>query len=238
MFLSRLELNIRNINVQRDLNNCQNMHRTIMRGFPDIKNKEAREKFRVLYRVDIDSMNRIKVLVQSKNKPNWDFLKSNYLSFSNNKKNPAMKTLDTLFNSIQPGTILKFRLRANPTRKLDGKRVELYKMEDLQKWILRKAKDCGFIFPHLVEFPKVPAIIIQPEGKLHGYRKSLKVNQKTSEKDKNLNGNQKYKELTFFSVIYKGILKVQEKEKFLNSIQKGIGPAKAYGYGLLSVRIK
>jgi len=41
--------------------------------------------------------------------------------------------------------------------------------------------------------------------------------------------------LTHQAVLYDGVLEVQAVEQFMTSLQKGIGPAKAFGFGLLSL---
>jgi CRISPR system Cascade subunit CasE len=41
--------------------------------------------------------------------------------------------------------------------------------------------------------------------------------------------------ITYQAVLFDGILEVQAAEEFMTSLQKGIGPAKAFGFGLLSL---
>lgn len=41
--------------------------------------------------------------------------------------------------------------------------------------------------------------------------------------------------LSFEGILYEGILEVADPERFATAVRQGIGPAKAYGYGLLSV---
>ena len=54
MYLSRLILNPRSRAVRRELADCQELHRTIMAGFPDVPSDgDARSQLGVLYRLDI-----------------------------------------------------------------------------------------------------------------------------------------------------------------------------------------
>ena len=41
--------------------------------------------------------------------------------------------------------------------------------------------------------------------------------------------------LTFEGVTFEGVLEVTDPERFAATVRSGIGPAKAYGYGLLSL---
>ena len=41
--------------------------------------------------------------------------------------------------------------------------------------------------------------------------------------------------ISFFGVLFEGMLRVDEPEKFLKSVESGIGSAKGFGFGLLSV---
>ena len=41
--------------------------------------------------------------------------------------------------------------------------------------------------------------------------------------------------LTFASVLFEGVLEVTDAERFRQALEQGIGSAKAYGFGLLSI---
>src|SRR5262249_44669039 len=108
MFLSRLCLNGRSRQVRRDLAQPYEMHRTLWRGFP------AHDPGRILFRVDSDRTGmRPAVLVQSDNRPEWEALEelgSDYLLAP-----PDFKAFEPSFAA---GQRLRFRLRANPTKKV------------------------------------------------------------------------------------------------------------------------
>jgi CRISPR system Cascade subunit CasE len=112
------------------------MHRTLLRGFPDAS---AGGPGRVLFRVDAARpTGRFSVLVQSEAPPNWGRLDlwRDYLLAA-----PSAKPFEPAFVA---GQRLAFRLRANPTVKRDGKRLGLLREEDQRDWLRRKGEAGGF----------------------------------------------------------------------------------------------
>lgn len=75
LYLSRLTLDPRRRDVQRDLANCYAMHQRLLSAFPDnAATHQARERFGVLYRVEhsrADSAAGPAILVQSREAPDW-----------------------------------------------------------------------------------------------------------------------------------------------------------------------
>lgn len=110
MYLSRLILNPRNRAVQRDLTRLSDLHKTIMSAFPDNLDPETE---RVLFRLDQSRSGDLHLLVQSQGAADWGQLTSGYLL--DVPGNPATKAVDL---RLQPGQMLAFRLRANPTKRL------------------------------------------------------------------------------------------------------------------------
>lgn len=134
MFLSKLELNLRCHEVRRDLIDIYEMHRTIMRGFPDGTEGPGR----VLFRIDGGMGSRVVILVQSDKEPDWGKMAIPVDYFI---EPPRVKTFDPIFSE---GQKLIFRLLANPTVKRDGKRWGLINEEGQREWIERKGSNGGF----------------------------------------------------------------------------------------------
>ena len=132
MYLSNLILNPRSRQVNIDKGNPYEMHRSIMLAFPAFDHEEER----VLFRLEISPPNQL--LVQSTIIPDWTRLAENYLV-----KVPVTKTFEI---SLEPGQQLRFRLRANPSKRdaQSHKRVGIYSEEDRLNWLLRKGKQHGF----------------------------------------------------------------------------------------------
>jgi len=225
MYLSRLILNSRNKQARRDLADCGEMHRTVMSAFPP-GSGPARAQFGVLYRVDVKTDGTVTLYVQSRERPDWSHLPPDYLL-----DQPACRPLASIYAGLTAGSVLRFRLRANPTRKIDtrsdasgrrhGRRVEFRKEPECTGWLQRKAQAGGFELLSVRLNPAVPDVTARPEGsftRLTGSRQDDAAHP-----------------LTFAAVLFEGHLRVTDAERFLATLEKGIGPGKAYGLGLLSV---
>lgn len=228
MYLSKLILNPYNKQVRTDLNDCQQMHRTLLMAFPHTGTRQARAEFGMLFRVESNPRTHtVSIVVQSKVMPNWSCLPSDYLQHVECQDISRHYTEEVL----EKNRHLRFRLRANPTRKIDtksssdgtkrnGKRVELYREEDQIGWLKRKATDCGFRVCNLTVKSGTLNLNINPEGKITGRRWR---NETSKEK------------LTFGSVLFEGELEVIDPTSFKKGLENGIGSGKAYGFGLLSI---
>lgn len=216
MYLSRLLLNSRARQVQREMGDPYQLHRTIMSAFPTTLSAEER----VLHRLDNNSQTgQVTLLVQSQTAPDWQTLNTkDYLlpvDPFNDLENPAVKMLLLTFTV---GQRLSFRLRANPIKRLfrdipeynlkKGQRIGLFKEEEQLTWLQDKGKEQGGFL--------IEDVTIRNEGFSGGW---------TKEQHK----------LKHFSVQFDGVLQVTDPAAFLTAIQAGIGSGKAFGFGLLSV---
>jgi len=167
-----------------------------------------------LFRIDPQPGGRVVILMQSAVKPDWDyaFRNARYLLAAP----PQVKAFAPRFAH---GQRLRFRLAANPTRKIDtksgpdgrrrnGQRVSV-PPDQFHEWLARRAEPAGFAIDK-------DSTTVQP-----GY---IYVN-----KAQNGNGQR------LRSVRYDGVLKVTDPTRFQETLVRGIGPAKAFGFGLLSV---
>jgi len=177
-----------------------------------------------LFRIDPHLGGRVMILLQSAAEPDWDyaFHNASYLLAAP----PEMRLLDPSFALSER---LKFRILANPVRRVSprsldakgrpldkkwiGKRVPV-PHNKLEEWLTRKADNSGF---HVERFTA-----IQP-----GY-----VYMKGSQADPRSSGD---KGNRLFSARFEGILEVTDADAFYETLVSGIGPAKAFGFGLLSV---
>jgi len=136
MYLSQLRLNPRHRQVQAELRNPYELHRTLAKAFGQ---GVAYTAARPLFRVDVlPSGNLPVLLLQSLREPCWQHLTvpATYLL-----EPPVVKPLDPVF---QTGQRLRFRLQANPTVKREGKRHLLRTEEEQIAWLRRKGDDHGF----------------------------------------------------------------------------------------------
>ncbi len=250
LYLSRLLLNPRHRAVRADLGDCNSLHRTIMRAFPSVPSNGglaektgARERFDVLYRVDDDPRARGPILlVQSRVVPAWWRLPADYLVPARGGQAIAdCKRVDERYAAIAEGMALSFRLRANPTRKIDtksgpngerrnGKRVELRHEDDQLAWLRRKGEQHGFDLLATTVNPTVADVRASGVGKVTGSReKRAAVGEESG------GGTLGGSSLTFGSVLFEGRLRVVDPSLIRDALTHGIGSGKAYGFGLLSI---
>jgi CRISPR system Cascade subunit CasE len=219
MYLSRLILNPRNRRVQKEIADPYQMHRSLMRAFPDDL-EEGDE--RVLFRLDSGPRTGVlTLLVQSLTMPDWSWLQElnargyllpGHLLPPDIEQNPDTKAFDL---HLVPGQVLAFRLRANPTvkRKFDSgdhKRVGLYREEEQMAWLQRKGEQGGF---HLL---------------------SARASNETVIKGAIRRDEVKHK-LHLLAVQFEGLLQVTDPARLQQTVQQGIGSGKGLGFGLLSL---
>lgn len=126
-----------------------------------------------------------------------------------------IKSYDAFLDSIRQGSIWQFRLAANPVNSVpqgNGKRgkvvahvSEKYQME----WLRKKAEKNGFTV--ISDGP----CVIRSGWKIFQKKDGMTVRIK--------------------EVIYQGILRVDDIERFKQALISGIGREKAYGMGLLTI---
>lgn len=176
-----------------------------------------------LYRIDPMGAGRVMILVQSAIKPDWDYAFHNAGHFL--AASPEVKTFDPHFEA---GQQYRFRLLANPTKKTGSLKKEerqaLSKIElkekkgrhgkrvfvedkDLVAWLTKRAEGAGF------------SCDVKPEDIRPGF-----IYVTLSDSGQRLR-----------SVLYEGALEITDAENFHAALIGGIGPAKAFGFGLLSV---
>jgi len=203
--------------VRSELASPYEMHRTVLRAFPS---EEDGGPGRVLFRVDqMRHASELALLVQSDKEPDWAALDGNRTATVPYLLRPVeFKELKPKFSE---GQQLAFRLRANPTRKIDtktrpdgnrrnGKRVGIYDEQKRTEWLRRKGESGGFA---------VLSVQVISDGFIHG--------KKTDEHGSH--------DLKHCAVRFEGVVQVTDPDVFLQTLQTGIGSGKAFGFGLLSV---
>ena len=133
------------------------------------------------------------------------------------------------YQTLREDQVLAFRLRANPTKRigktnadLPGKRVAIVREEEQIEWLAgkgrgeEKADSGGF---ELLMNEGAPMVTVVPEGKKYG--------RKTE--------NGRRHEMTHVAVLFEGLLRITDAEAFRRMLMRGIGSAKAFGFGLLSI---
>jgi CRISPR system Cascade subunit CasE len=223
MKLSRLVLNPLNRETARAVGDVQRLHQLLMTGFDDHTGPDARAHHGVLHRLEIDPRSGALVLyVQSASAPDWTRLPAAMLAALEDRQNPDVRDLTEL-DRIATGKVARFRLRANPTRKIgtksvDGRRRHGHRVphrndERCIEWLVRKGHDHGFELVRNVEDRLNVALIREPLRR----------------------GRRGGATITFEGVRFDGLLRIVDADAFRAGVINGIGPGKAFGFGLLSI---
>lgn len=166
------------------------------------------EDARVLFRPDCDKAGVVSVIVQSLMEPDWSRLDvpKNYLRDYDGPKEMKL-------GGLKAGQNLKFRLRCNPSKKVGqksdpeyGKRRALTTKDEIFAWLGRKAEISGF------------------KVKDAAFDRVYWFHSKGGVQNKPLGG-----------IVFDGILEVTNSEDLRQAVETGIGPAKSFGFGLLSL---
>lgn len=170
------------------------------------KNEDASRDF--LFRIGQTDRNHAEILMQSVREPDRPSSTAQILA---SKEYPL-----TLLN----GDHLRFLLLANPVKMINDEagrksakgetkkcRVPLIREDEQRAWIERKLHDAALLETLAIE----PAL-------------SLKFRKNKEDRAGKIQ-----------PVSFQGVLKVENAEAMIELVRTGIGPAKAFGYGLLSL---
>lgn len=269
MYLSRLFLNPRSRSVRRDLGSHQDMHRTVLSLFPQLPpearaagQSDARQHFGVLHRLDVEPRTgSLTLLIQSRLEPDFSRLEPDYLlTRPPSGAQPAeCKALADRYARITSGMTLAFRLRANPTRKIDtktgpdgrrrnGKRVDLRGEEAWWQWLARKGEASGFRPLEVRTTPdnraapdpgggtaRAAGAVPIPNVRVTPDRRTFPRHAAGAATDGASPSSRERRQLTFAAVLFEGLLEVTDPDAFRAALEQGIGSGKAYGFGLLSI---
>ncbi|KOU11249.1 CRISPR-associated protein Cse3 [Streptomyces sp. NRRL F-4711] len=204
--LARIRLNPQSRAVQRDLSNATDMHRTLMRMVPDGLGDSPRQAAGLLYRLDVTD-NFATLLVQAATLAPTR-LPDDY-------GHTDVKDLTPVFNALQEGLAVRYRIVVNPvkTERLPlenkgqrGKRIALTG-PDADQWWAHRAHEAGL---HLTSALPTPVAAVHGRGnKASAARHHL--------------------------VRYDGTATVTDPDALAEAVLVGIGRAKSYGAGLLSL---
>jgi CRISPR system Cascade subunit CasE len=209
MYLSRIELNTQMHKTMLALASPQVMHAAMENCFPDKPGGPDRK----LWRTDRLG-DKLYFLLLSPQTPNFEgFAKQ----FCDEGRQGETKSYDGLLARIQAGQQWRFRLRANPVhssikdRKENEKRGKVFAhvtTGQQKEWLFKKAPACGFVLDEEMYD------VVQSD-QIRFYRQGEPV--------------------TLGIAAFEGVLQVKDPSAFIKSLTDGIGRAKAYGCGLLTI---
>lgn len=215
MYLTRFAVNTSRHGARRLLASPHRLHAAVLAAFPP-----DADQGRVLWRID-EGGHRTDLFLVSRHRPDLTHLVEE-------AGWPTSSSWDTA--SYQPfldrlavGQTWAFRLRANPVRRVsrgEGLRgtVKAHVTPvQQQDWLLRRASGLGFSVPEGTS--GVPGLVVKN-------RSTARFQRAHSEPGR---------DVTIVMATFEGILDVTDPDAMRTTLTQGVGRAKAYGCGLLTL---
>jgi CRISPR system Cascade subunit CasE len=211
MYLSRIALNESRRETMEALTSPQLLHGAVEQSFDGSRKRN-------LWRVDWLG-GACYLLVLSSGQPHLSHIAEQF-GYPQTEKPWDTKSYDKLLTRLQAGQTWQFRLRANPVRNsfqdqdkdLGRGKVFAHVTQAQQKqWLLSRAEACGFTLAE-DEFDVVHTQWVK-------FRK----------------GTDGSREVTLRTATFEGMLTITDAERFQQALLSGIGRAKAYGCGLMTI---
>lgn len=212
MFLTQFEFNTRRRESRRLLASRQRIHAAVLQGFGDAD----RDQGRVLWRLDRGENSRVMLLIVSPRRPDLSALVEDAGWPSTQTWRTAEYT--PMLRALEAGQQWRFRLVANPvkSKKRDGqdrgRPQPLRGMDERQKWLLDRAESLG-VDLGAVETPSFMVTSADVERFERSGSGSV--------------------DLT--TVQFDGNLQVVDPDRLRVALTGGIGRAKGYGCGLMTL---
>ena len=191
------------------------LHSAVESGFPRTLD-ENRE--RILWRVDY-VRDRCYLLVLSAKQPDFLHITSQF-GYELLEQRWETRNYNPLLARLQPGQVWRFRLRANPVHSSckekneasgRGKVFAHVTQQQQRQWLMARAQPGGF------SLDENTFDVVHTEWKK--FRKA----------------NRSSHEVALRTADFEGILTISDVETFKDALLSGIGRAKAYGCGLLTI---
>jgi CRISPR system Cascade subunit CasE len=219
LYLARITLNPASRDVQRDLSDAKQMHTTMMRLLPDDMGEDPRKQANLLFRVE-DGPRGATVLAQATLPLQPERLPSGYAR-------TELKDISPVLHILQAGMAVRYRIDLNPTRSVRGEgsvegttasgrpklprgKVRALSGAAADAWWRERAASSGLEIKTLL--PDAAAWPPQRRGV-----------------------SARHRAITFALCRYDGIATVTDPARLRVALTEGIGRAKPYGAGLLSL---
>ncbi|MCX4993529.1 type I-E CRISPR-associated protein Cas6/Cse3/CasE [Streptomyces sp. NBC_00568] len=250
MYLTRFRFNAARTGARRLLSSPQSLHAAVMFSFPDLlpntgTGPSLSEKPRVLWRVDRNAAADVLLYIVSPDQPDLTHLVEQAgwpAAAKANPDKPGWQSLpyEPFLNQLTVGSSWAFRLTANPVHhirrqdteptKRTGHTTPLHQM----KWLLDPARqeNAGFRVCKTADNPG-----LLPNGSAHpGDNFELAVrDQRILSFTKSRAAARQSPPITLLTVTFDGRLEVMDPERLRLTLAKGLGKAKAYGCGLMTL---
>ena len=222
MYLTRMRLNTARRGAVRLLGSPQSMHAAVMHGFP-VEESAPRDGARTLWRLDRAERHDALLYVLSVTEPDLTHLVEQ-AGWPTKPGGWETRPYSPLLDRLATGQKWAFRLKANPVRTArgpgqgHGERSRIVKEVTAAQqtaWLLRKAEDSGFSIPSGATGE--PNLVLRE-------REHLRFRREGSNRPVSLS-----------VATFEGVLEVKDPGMMRRAMTAGIGRAKAYGCGLLTL---
>ena len=250
MFLTRFRVNTARPGARRLLSSPQVLHAAVMSSFPGLLPTDAAEaeQPRVLWRIDHNARAEVLLYIVSPAQPDLTHLveQAGWPAAAADPNTPGWQTKPyaPFLDRLAAGDRWAFRLTANPVHTIRRKEGEPKKITahltpvHQMAWLLERQERAGF---RITEKPAdqrlLPSGTTHTKHEHHGDRYMLAVGDKRdlSFHKSRQPGTGRGKAVTLVTVTFDGRLEVTDPDALRRTLTQGIGRAKAYGCGLLTL---
>lgn len=226
MFLSRIQLNPRRRDARRLLSSPQRLHAAVLAAFPEPPTGDRQGAPRVLWRLDTEPDGRVLLYVVSPDRPDLTHV-AEQAGWPSTERGTS-KPYEPLLDRLSTGQQWAFRLTANPTQYLaspDGgraRRVAHVSVPHQEKWLTERAEGAGFRIGTTAlagadSSVDVPVLTVTRRTTHQFARRGTE------------------RPVTVAVAQFDGLLEVTDADALRRTLVTGLGPAKAYGCGLLTL---
>lgn len=220
MYLSRFRFNTARMGARRILVSPQHLHAAVLHAFPEPELLQS-DDARILWRLDHDSRHSAVLYIASPEEPDLTHLVEQAgWPARGIAEGWDTRPYDKLLSALETGQQWAFRLTANPVRYTrrtpDGPKQRLAHVTPAQqlKWLLDRSAGQGFTIAEKSDGDL--NVVVHDRSWLRFARKEKhRVNIRTA--------------------TFEGVLAVEDPEALRRALVRGIGKAKAYGCGMLTL---
>ncbi|MFF5846364.1 type I-E CRISPR-associated protein Cas6/Cse3/CasE [Streptomyces massasporeus] len=248
-YLSKIALNPRRRAAVALLSSPHRLHAAILSGLAVQPVSE-----RVLWRLDSNTPHRADILALTESRPSWAHIVEDAGWPGADGGAPLVADYTPLLEHLVRGREFGFRLTANPVQNVPrpsrpseqqaarlkeeadngtrhrGFRVAHRTTAQQLQWLLKRCERHGFIIPDATATPPAPGLQTEAEDLSAGPAVTI-VSRDTLRFRKRPDGPR----VTLSTATFEGRLRVTDPDTLRASLLGGIGPAKGYGQGLLTL---
>ncbi|MGY2119152.1 type I-E CRISPR-associated protein Cas6/Cse3/CasE [Nocardia gipuzkoensis] len=251
-YLSRIRINPLRAAAQTLLANPRAMRAAVLHGIPEEPLTE-----RILWRLDSDNPHRPALFVLTRTKPDWKHLVETAGWPDADGEHARVADYQPLLDRLQTGDHYAFRVTANPVQNTStptkptptqtdytatgGRRsfrIGHRTAEAQLAWFLARPQKWGFRIPEAATTPAASGIDdtspTQPPTEASDLR-IIARNRLSFGKPDARKRNGSGKPVILHTATFEGRLEIVDVERFTAALVEGIGPAKAYGCGLMTL---